>query len=249
MPGVFQQVVHELGIKQYKSSAYHPESQGALESFHQTQKHMIRTYCYDTHKDWDDGIHLLLFTTRKSVPKSLGFSPFHLVFGHTVRGPLKLFKENLLAQDGVPIDLYTYVSDFKLKLSKACDLAKNNLLSAQAKMKQRHDLHARERYVQPDDQVLALLPIPGRPLQTRYVGPCTADQKISGVNYVINTPDRGKSQQLCHANMLKQYFERDSSTTHVISLVTPVPLGIHLDDGIDRDTKKTVKTVNRDLHV
>ena len=154
MPGVFQQVVHKLGIKQYKSSAYHPESQGALERFHQTQKHMIRTYCYDTHKDWDDGIHLLLFATRKSVPKSLGFSPFHLVFGHTVRGPLKLFKENLLAQDGVPIDLYTYVSDFKLKLSKACDLAKNNLLSAQAKMKQRHDLHARERYVQPDDQFL-----------------------------------------------------------------------------------------------
>ena len=29
MSGIFQQVMHELGIKQYKSSAYHPESQGA----------------------------------------------------------------------------------------------------------------------------------------------------------------------------------------------------------------------------
>ena len=179
----------------------------------------------------------MLFATRKSVPKSLGFSPFQLVFGHTVRDPLELFTENLLAQDGVPIDLYTYVSDFKLKLSKACDLAKSNFLSPQAKMKQRHDLHARERYFEPDDQVLALLSIPGRPLQARYVGPCTADQKISGVNYVINTPDRRKSQQLCHVNMLKQYFERDSSTIHAVSLVTPVPLGIHSDDGIDRDTK------------
>ena len=36
MSGVFQQVMHELGIKQYRSSAYHPESQGALERFHQT---------------------------------------------------------------------------------------------------------------------------------------------------------------------------------------------------------------------
>ena len=34
MSGIFQQVMHELGIKQYKSSAYHPESQGALERFH-----------------------------------------------------------------------------------------------------------------------------------------------------------------------------------------------------------------------
>jgi hypothetical protein len=106
-------------------------------------------------------------------------------------------------------------------------------------MKQRHDLHARERYFQPGDQVLALLPIPGRPLQARYFGPYTVDKKISGVNYVINTPDRRKSQQLCHVNMLKQYFERDSSNTHVVSLVTLVPLDIHSDDGIDRDTKNS----------
>ena len=33
MSGNFQQVMHELGIKQYRSSAYHPESQGALERF------------------------------------------------------------------------------------------------------------------------------------------------------------------------------------------------------------------------
>ena len=42
MSGIFQQVMHELGIKQYRSSAYHPESQGAFERFHQTLKNMIR---------------------------------------------------------------------------------------------------------------------------------------------------------------------------------------------------------------
>ena len=51
MSGSFQQVMHELGIKQYRSSAYHPESQGALERFHQTSKNMIRSYCFDTEKD------------------------------------------------------------------------------------------------------------------------------------------------------------------------------------------------------
>ena len=38
MFGVFQQVMLELGITEYMSSAYHPESQGALERFHQTFK-------------------------------------------------------------------------------------------------------------------------------------------------------------------------------------------------------------------
>ena len=102
MSGTFQQVMHELGIKQYKSSAYHPESQGALERFHQTLKNMIRSYCFDTEKDWDEGIHLLLFAVRESVQESLGFSPFELVFGHTVRGPLKLMKEKFLSSNDSP---------------------------------------------------------------------------------------------------------------------------------------------------
>ena len=97
MSGVFQQVVHELGIKQDRSSAYHPESQGALERFHQTLKNMIRSYCFDTENDWDESIHLLLFAVRESVQESRGFSPFELVFGHTVRGPLKLLKEEFLS--------------------------------------------------------------------------------------------------------------------------------------------------------
>ena len=48
MSGVFQQVLHEFGIKQYR--LYHPESQGALNRFHQTLKNMIRSYCFDTEK-------------------------------------------------------------------------------------------------------------------------------------------------------------------------------------------------------
>ena len=77
--------MHELGIKQYRSLAYHPESQGALERFHQTLKNMIRSYCFETERDWDESKHLLLFAVRESIQESLGFSPFELVFGLTVR--------------------------------------------------------------------------------------------------------------------------------------------------------------------
>ena len=81
MSGLFQQVVFQLGVKQIKSSAYHPESQDALERFHSTLKN-IRTYGLDNEKDWDEGISLLLFAVRESVQESLGLSPFELVFGH-----------------------------------------------------------------------------------------------------------------------------------------------------------------------
>ena len=96
MSGIFQEVMCELRIEQYASSAYHPESQGALERFHQTLKNMIRTYCLDFEKDWDEGVHLLLFAAREAVQETLGFSPFELVFGRTVHGPLKLLNEKWL---------------------------------------------------------------------------------------------------------------------------------------------------------
>ena len=223
MSGIFQQVMHELGIKQYRSSSYHPESQGALERFHQTLKNMIRSYCFDTEKDWDEGIHLLLFAVRESVQESLSFSPFELVFGHSVRGPLKLLKEKFLSNDETPLNLLQYVSDFRTRLSRACEVARSNLKTSQGKMKARYDNHVIDRKFKPGDKVLALLPIPGRPLQARYFGPYTIDKKTSDLNYIINIPGRRKNKQMCHVNMLKQYFDRDRSISKPITVVNTVP--------------------------
>ena len=208
MSGVFQQVMHELGITQYKSSAYHPQSQGALERWHQTLKTMMRIYCFETEKDWDEGIHLLLFAARESVQESLGFSPFELVFGHTVRGPLKLLKEKLLSGNSEPINLLQYVSDFRTKLFRACQLARANLSSSQKSMKKKYDVDAVERSFKPGQKVLALLPVPGNPLNSRFFGPYVIQKKLSDLNYVVVTPDRRKQTQLCHVNMLKPYAER-----------------------------------------
>ena len=73
-------------------------------------------------KDHDEGIHLLLFAVRASVQESLGFSPYELVFEHTVRGPLKLLKENFLSNDDSSLNLLQYVSDFKNILSRPVKL-------------------------------------------------------------------------------------------------------------------------------
>ena len=66
---------------------------------------MIRSYCFDTEEDWDEGIHLFLFAVRESVQESLGFSPFELVFRHTVHGPLKLLEEKFFSDDDSSLNL------------------------------------------------------------------------------------------------------------------------------------------------
>ena len=131
---IFQQVMNQLGIKQNISSAYHPQSQGALERFHQTLKTMLRAFCYEQEKDWDEGIPLLLFAIRESVQESLGFSPFELVYGKEVRGPLKLLKEHWLEEEESG-NLLDKVSELRHRLTKARESAKRNLEAAQGTMK------------------------------------------------------------------------------------------------------------------
>ena len=87
------------------------------------------------------------------------------------------------------MNLLQYVSDFKTRLTKAWEVARSNLKSAQSKMKLHFDENAQNKKFDPGDKVIALLPIPGRPLQARYYGPYTVEKKLS---YIVNTPGRRK---------------------------------------------------------
>ena len=169
---------------------------------------MIRTYCLDNEKDWDEGISILLFAVRESVQESLGFSPFELVFGHSVSGPLKMLKENWLSENTESLNLLDYVSKFRDKLEKACELAQENLKNSQSKMKMLYDRKSQNRIFKPGDKVLVLLPVQRNMLQARYHGPYKVLKRVGDLDYVIETTGRRKSTQLCHVNMAKPYFER-----------------------------------------
>jgi len=67
---LFQQVMRSLGIKQYKSTAFHPESQGVVERCHYTLKTMIKSFCLEAGSEWDEVIDLLLFSVRKAFRKA-----------------------------------------------------------------------------------------------------------------------------------------------------------------------------------
>ncbi|XP_076030622.1 uncharacterized protein LOC143018919 [Oratosquilla oratoria] len=65
--GMFRKILKGLHIEQKLSSAYHPQSQGSLERFHQTLKNILRVYCEDLGIDWDEGVPLALFAIRDAV--------------------------------------------------------------------------------------------------------------------------------------------------------------------------------------
>lgn len=200
--GLFKEVMKKMGIKQYLATAYHPESQGMLERFHQTFKSMLRKYCLETENEWDDGISLSLFAIRDCKQESLGFSPNELVFGHEVCGPLKMLKDSWL-DHSEQVTLSTYMENFTKKLKGIRKFAEENLRQAQLVMKENFDRKSENRTFKVGDKVLLLLPTYKTPLQAKYEGPYDVLKKISNDRYIIKTPGRRKSEREVHVNNMK----------------------------------------------
>ena len=203
----FRGQMEALGIQHRISTPYHPESQGAIERFHQTLKSMIKKYCLNNISAWAKNLPFLLFAIRSAPNDSLGFSPFELVFGHRVRGPLEVFRDVLEGND-TENNLLDWVSHSREKLFAAWEMAKGNLINSQQKMKEVFDLKAKRRSFERGDQVLVLFPLLRNQLQAELVGPYMVSRKINDLNYVIDMPDRKKKQLVCHINMLKPYYSR-----------------------------------------
>ena len=81
-----------LSIKQITSSVYHPICNGLCERFNGTLKLMLRKKCEERPKDWDRYLNALLFAYRETPQSSTGCSPFDLLYGRRVRGPLCILK-------------------------------------------------------------------------------------------------------------------------------------------------------------
>lgn len=82
-----------LHIHSIRTSPYHPQTDGLVERFNQTLKNMLRKVMAKEGKDWDKLLPYLLFAYREVPQASTGFSPFELLYGRAVRGPLDMIRE------------------------------------------------------------------------------------------------------------------------------------------------------------
>lgn len=73
-------------------------------------------------------------------------------------------------------------------------------------MKWLFDRGAESRVFSSGGRALALLPMQGSPFKAKYSGPHSIVCQVTEQDYLVTTPDRKKSLQLCHINMLKPYY-------------------------------------------
>ncbi|XP_061195167.1 uncharacterized protein LOC133203392 [Saccostrea echinata] len=71
----------------------HPSCNGWVERFNGTLKQILKRHFAKKPKDWDKYLNAIFFAYRELPQKSLGISPFEIVCGRFVRGPMSILKE------------------------------------------------------------------------------------------------------------------------------------------------------------
>ena len=130
-----------LHIHGIRTTPYHPQTDGLVERFNQTLKAMLRKTAVQEGKDWDLLIPYVLFAYREVPQSSTGFSPFELLYGREVRGPLDVVKETWEASERSNQSVVSYVVNIREKLKKMMALVRENVEKAQKVQKAWYDLN------------------------------------------------------------------------------------------------------------
>ncbi len=205
---LLKEIYHMLSIRGITTSPYHPQTDGLVERFNGTLKSMIRKFVDKDPRCWDEMLPYLLFAYREVPQESTGFSPFELMYGWKVRGPLDVMKEVWSGSVSGPQNVVSHVVKMRERLASMTDLVRENMEEAQRSQKQWYDKQASSRQFEPGDEVLLLLPSSSNALEAKWLGPYTVTRKVGPVDYEIEMPDRRQKNKVFHVNLLKRYVRR-----------------------------------------
>uniref|UniRef100_A0A8C5MZC9 Integrase catalytic domain-containing protein n=1 Tax=Leptobrachium leishanense TaxID=445787 RepID=A0A8C5MZC9_9ANUR len=200
-----QQLWCLCGIKALHSALYHPQTNGLCERFNETLKQLLRAFTQDR-KDWEKYLPHLLFAYREVPQESTEFSPFELLYGCRVRGPLDLVRahwEGSDDQEGLPV--LSYVLELREHLRELTDLVQVNMQEAQTQQKAWYDQSTRSRSLV-GQKVLVLKPQRQNKMQAAWQGPYQVVDRLGDNTYVVVSCADTRVRQTFHVNMIKAYM-------------------------------------------
>ena len=207
-----------LSIKAIFTSPYHACCNGTVERFHAVLKPMLKKLCVEQPQDWDRYIPSVLFAYREVPNDTLKFSPFELLYGRKVRGPLSVLHD-LWTNNDIDDEVkctYQYVLDLRTRLEESAQLASLHANVNSKLYKMYFDKNSKTRSLKEGDEVLVLLPTTNNKLLMQWKGPYSVVRRHdNGVDYLIKVNNKIK---IYHINMLKKYIRRDDTNTKICQI-------------------------------
>ena len=128
---------------------------------------MLRKVLRGEKRDWNTVSLYVLFAYQEVSQATVGFSPFKLLYGRNVRGPLDVLQEEWIQNQEAETDILPYVTNIRDRMEEAKEVVKENARRAQVKQKEYYD---QELNLKPGDKVL-LLPSHTKKFVAQWQGP------------------------------------------------------------------------------
>ena len=191
-------------VHKIRTSPYHPQSDGALERWHACLKGMLKR-AETNPKEWDQQLKYVLFAYRDTPHCVTGFSPFSLMFGRDVKGPLEFLKLSWVEGQEDESSVGEWLVNVKAKMCAMAEVVSDREAKAKAKMKLYYDKSARVKSFVEGEMVLRRKPVLTGKMGSFWEGPYEVEKKVSPVTYLVRLPGRSNKARVLHSNLLKKW--------------------------------------------
>ena len=201
---MIEELYRVMGIKGITTSPYHPQANGKVERFNATLKAVLKKLCSSNEEAWDELLPYALFAYREVPHEETGFSPFEMLYGWPVRGPLQILEQAMTGEEESKKSVIDHVVQMRERLAMVRETVQENLTIKRQKIKEWYDRNATTRELQAGDEVLLLLPSDTSKMVAQWKGPYRVIRKVNDVNYEVNVGGRRK-RVVYHINLLRKY--------------------------------------------
>ena len=199
-------IYEELGIKQTRTAAYSPQTNGFVEKMNRLIVDMLTMYSHNNPESWCEYLPYAIFAYNTSLQASIKETPFFVMYGRDPIEPsdLKPPSRYRLGDDEL--------EDFTWNWHRTVELCREHLAKAQKYQKDYYDKSAKPIEFEIGDSVL----LKENRTQTgklyfRYSGPFAIIKKISPKNYVIR--EQGATHEfVVRTDRLKKFLPRISES-------------------------------------
>ena len=194
-----------IGTKHWKTSAYHPESDGQTERTNRVLGEMLRHYVGQQYDDWDTYLPMVEFAHNNAHSSATGSTPFFIVYGKHPNTPMDLVVDREKDAEAQKLrEGFPSAAAFLERRTAVVKQARMAMESARQRMMAQTDGKRRDLKFKVGDQVslktshLGTSTLPSKKLFPKWMGPFTVQQVVNDVAYMLELPGTcpsGASQQ------------------------------------------------------
>ena len=204
-----------LNIKQLKTTAYHPQTNGILERWHGCLKNMLRKQ-EEGPREWDRLLKYCLLAYRATPHAATLFSPYELVHGRQLRGPLQALKEGWTQGELTFKTSIEWLNQLRDTLAELQKVSFQNEEKFKKETKGAYDKGTVKRSYELGAMVLLHSPSLSGSLTTVWEGPYEVVGVLSPTTYKLSIPGRRGKTLVTHINRLKDWKIPQSNVYSVV---------------------------------